>query len=223
MALAVAVPVGCGANGEGAGDARGEVRLSEQAERLAGVVDDLRRGGQVVVFRHAATDSSMDTTDDLSDCSRQRNLSAVGRRQSRRIGRAFERLGIPVGRVLASPFCRTRDTARLAFGRLRASRALLSIEFRDGPDRRPPPLARLLATEPRRGVNAVLVSHGSAIDEATGVNPEEGGAVVAAPGAGRRGFEIVATPSAGDWPAVVRAAPAAGENGGERTGDRAGS
>lgn len=181
--------------------------MGRSAERLAGVVGELRRGGHVVAFRHAATDSSMDTTDDLSDCSRQRNLSAAGRRQSRAIGRAFRRLGIPVGRVLASPFCRARDTARLAFGRVRLSRALLSVEFRDDPDRRPPPLGRLLATEPGLGTNTVLVSHGSAIDEATGVNPEEGGAVVAAPGAGRRGFEIVATPNAGDWPAVARAAP----------------
>ena len=35
-------------------------------------VDRLREGGHVLVFRHASTDSGMDTTNDLTDCSRQR-------------------------------------------------------------------------------------------------------------------------------------------------------
>lgn len=163
-------------------------------------MERLRDGGHVVAFRHAATDSGVDMTNDLSDCSRQRNLSAEGRRQSRGIGRAFERLRIPVGRVLASPFCRTRDTARLAFGRVRASRALLSTEFFASPRvARRKGLRRLLTAPPPRRTNTVLVSHGSAIDEATGVNPEEGSAVIVVPGRGERGFEVVTTMRAGEW------------------------
>jgi broad specificity phosphatase PhoE len=154
----------------------------------------------VVVFRHAATDTGMDTTDDLSDCSRQRNLNAEGRQQSREIGAAFEQLDIPVGRVLASPFCRTRDTARIAFGRMQPSRALLSVEFfasrREG---RRKGLRRLLKAEPPDGTNTVLVSHGSAIFEATGRDPEEGEAVIVEPGSGRRGFAVVAAVTAGEW------------------------
>ena len=69
----------------------------------APLAERLRRGGYVLAFRHAATDfSTTDTTRDLRDCSRQRNLTAKGRRQARSIGREFRRLGIPVGRVLAS-------------------------------------------------------------------------------------------------------------------------
>jgi phosphohistidine phosphatase SixA len=152
------------------------------------------------VFRHAATDTGTDTTDDLSDCSRQRNLNAEGRRQSREIGRAFERLGIPVGRVLASPFCRTRDTARLAFGRVRPSRALLSVEFFATPrEGRRKGLRRLLEAEPPGGTNTVLVSHGSAIYEATERDPEEGEAVIVEPERGKRSFAVVAAATAGDW------------------------
>lgn len=163
-------------------------------------VEMLREGGYVVVFRHAATDTGMDTTDDLRDCSRQRNLNAEGRRQSREIGRAFERLGIPVGRVLASPFCRTRDTARIAFGRVRASRALLSVEFFASPQEgRRRGLRRLLEARPPDGTNTVLVSHGSAIYEATERDPEEGEAVIVEPGQGKRGFAFVSTVGAGEW------------------------
>ena len=159
-----------------------------------------------MVFRHATTDTGIDTTSDLTDCSRQRNLSSEGRRQSRTIGRAFRRLEIPLGRVLASPFCRTRETARLAFGRLRASRALLSPEFvaevRNGQRKG---LRRLLAVRPRHRSNTVLISHGSAIYDATGLNPDEGDAVIARPRRGARGFRIVSTIKADQWDHLARA------------------
>jgi broad specificity phosphatase PhoE len=167
-------------------------------------VKRLREGGRIVVFRHAATDSGIDMTNDLTDCSRQRNLSAEGRRQSRGIGVAFERLGIPVGRVLASPFCRTRDTARLGFGRVRVSRALLSVEFFASPGAaRRRGLRRLLTVRPPRGTNTVLVSHGSAISDATGVDAEEGDAVIVVPRRGKRGFAVVSTVAADQWPRMA--------------------
>jgi virginiamycin B lyase len=170
------------------------------------LVDRLRQGGHVLVFRHAATDFSMadETRDprDLRDCTRQRNLNADGRRQSRRIGSALARLGVPVGDVLASPYCRTRDTARLAFGRLRSSTALLSGRYltsRSARERQPARLRRLLGASPRRGTNTVLVSHAFAIDDATGVSLAEGEAAVVAPASGPRDFEILATVEADEW------------------------
>ena len=157
----------------------------------------------MVALRHAATDrTATDMTGDLRDCSLQRNLNAEGRRQARIIGRAFRRLGIPVGRVLASPFCRTRDTARLAFGHAQASRALLSAEFfgdGDAAGRQRGGLPRLLAQRPGRGSNTVLVSHEAAIAAATGVTVAEGEAVIVAPARGRRGFQIVTTVDADAW------------------------
>jgi virginiamycin B lyase len=176
------------------------------------LVERLRRGAYVLAFRHAATDfSTTDTTGDPRDCSRQRNLNRRGRRQSREIGRAFRELGIPVGRVLASPFCRTRDTARLAFGRVRASEALLSAEFFSddaAEGRQSSRFRRLLRQRPQGGTNTVLVSHGFAIDDATGVSLAEGEAVIVAPGRGRRGFAVVRRIQAGDWPRLAaRAAP----------------
>ena len=78
----------------------------------------------------------VDETRDLRDCARQRNLNAEGRRQARAIGTALRRLDIPVGEVVTSPYCRTRDTARLAFGRLRSSTALLSADYLTSPSAR---------------------------------------------------------------------------------------
>ena len=179
-----------------------------RASPSASLVERLRGGGYVLAFRHAATDFSMtDTTRDLSDCSRQRNLNAEGRRQSRAIGSAFRRLGVPVDVVLASPYCRTRETARLAFGRARSSRDLLAARYLESAaarKRQPGRLRRLLAQRPRRGTNTVLVSHNFAIDDATGESLAEGEAAVAAPGRGRRGFEIVTRVEADEWTRLAR-------------------
>ena len=51
--------------------------------------EQLKRGGLVLVLRHAATDQSKQDEDpvDLADCTTQRNLSAEGRAQARAIGR----------------------------------------------------------------------------------------------------------------------------------------
>jgi phosphohistidine phosphatase SixA len=206
VVAALAATAGCGSDDE---DAAGERQPEAATERVSGPpVERLRRGGYVIALRHAATDpTATDMTGDLRDCSRQRNLNAAGRRQARAIGRAFRELGIPVGRVLASPFCRTRDTARLAFGRVRPSRALLSADFFAGgaTARQRAGLRRLLATPPRDGTNTVLVSHEAAIDTATGVAVAEGESVIVAPRRGGRPFEVVWTVEAGTWERAARA------------------
>ena len=206
---AVAAAGGCDLDSEDDRPRGDAPRADERrAPRSAPPVERLRRGGYVLAFRHAATDFSMsDTTRDLSDCSRQRNLSAKGRRQARAIGSAFRRLDIPVGEVLASPYCRTRETARLAFGHSRSSGDLLAARFlssRAARARQPGRLRRLLARHPRRGTNTVLVSHTFAIDDATGISLAEGEAAVAAPGRGRQGFEIVGRVEAGQWTRLAR-------------------
>jgi virginiamycin B lyase len=211
LALAVAAAgAGCDSDSDRQ-ESRGEqprtadVRGGGPSQSL---VRRLRSGGYVLAFRHAATDFSMsDTTRDLRDCSRQRNLNADGRRQASAIGSAIRRLGIPIGRVLASPYCRTRDTARLAFGRAVSSDALLSARFianRTARGRQPARLRRLLARKPRRGTNTALISHNFAIDDAAGVNLAEGEAAVVTPGRGREGFEIVQTIEADEWTRLAR-------------------
>jgi virginiamycin B lyase len=206
---AVAATAGCdfGSDDERRGE-RPRAARAPSGEGSRSPVEGLRRGGYVLLFRHAATDFSMaDETRDLRDCTRQRNLNAEGRRQSRMIGSAVRRLAIPVGDVLASPYCRTRDTARLAFGRLRASSALLSARYLASPSaraRQPARLRRLLAAPPRRRTNTVLVSHAFAIDDATGVSLAEGEAAVVAPAGATRAFRVVATVEADEWTRLAR-------------------
>src|SRR5688500_5380433 len=129
----------------------------------AAIVEKLREGGYVLYMRHASTDFSQNDSRMTSyeDCASQRNLTDQGRAEAREIGAHVKRLGIPVGEVLASPFCRTMETARLAFGKARATN-----EVRGGPARPDDPgrydeLKKLLSAAVKKGENRVISSHGN--------------------------------------------------------------
>jgi virginiamycin B lyase len=163
----------------------------------------IREGGVTLVIRHTATDySKLDEEPvDLADCGTQRNLSAQGRRDARAIGRHVRRLGARVGRVLASPFCRTRETARLAFGRATINRALLNTvsSEHDAAWRRQIRAARaLLGRRPAPGTIDVLVTHGSVITDTTAEVVEEGETLVVRPRGGSR-YALVGRVLAGEW------------------------
>ena len=146
----------------------------------AQLIEALQGGGLIIYFRHGATDHSQDDQHpiDLSDCSTQRNLSEEGRQQAQRIGEAIKRLNIPIGEVLASPFCRCRDTAQLMFGRYRLDDALFYAVAVDKESRvqQSEHLLSLLSTPPPGDANKVIVSHTGNLREATGIWPKPEGA-----------------------------------------------
>jgi phosphohistidine phosphatase SixA len=162
--------------------AGGTARADEQVWSL------LKAGGQVVLIRHTLTTPGVGDPPGmrLDDCSTQRNLSEEGRRDARRIGETFRARDIPVGRVLSSPWCRTLETARLAFGSAEPWEPLGNLfgrpERQDGQVRQ---LRPMVAARPAAG-NLLLVSHGSTISALTGVMPGMGEMVIVTPqGQGR--------------------------------------
>lgn len=172
--------------------------VSQQA-----LVSLLQGGGYNLYVRHAATSTEMMDQRPVvfSRCNDQRNLSNEGRQDARRIGLAFTRLGIPVGQVHSSPFCRCKDTARLAFGRFEIDPQLL-FSFGLNKVRREQAstyLASVLAQPPQPGTNTVLVSHSANLDGATGVWPEsEGGVYIFRP-APSGGAEYLGVILPADW------------------------
>jgi phosphohistidine phosphatase SixA len=195
--LAVAVTTGIGTAAGGATSPSPQSsRAGTTREPTAAVADAvgerLRDGGYVVYFRRASTDmSTSDSTDNLADCTLQRNLNVAGRADARAIGREWRRLRLPVGTVLSSRYCRARDTARLAFGRFTPSTDITALPPAS-PERARPvgALRRLLAQRPARG-STILVAHQYNIDEATGISLDEGEAAIFEPRGGR-GFRLVA-------------------------------
>jgi hypothetical protein len=120
----------------------------------AKLLSALRGGGYVLYFRHTSTDfgANDEHMTSYADCATQRNLTEQGRAEARRIGAAIQSLAIPIGKVMASPFCRTMETAQLMFGRAVATPAV-----RGGPAQadaeRYADLRKLLSTPVERGSN----------------------------------------------------------------------
>lgn len=179
-----------------------------QAQTLEGqaLVAELQKGGYVIFFRHARTDSSQTDQDtrNLENCTTQRNLSEEGREQARAIGEAFRALRIPLEEVLSSPYCRTRETAQLAFGKAQSTLALLS-PLADNSDReaRVADLRKLLSTPPKPGSNTMLVAHQLNLSNATGVALAEGEAAIYRPD-GKGGFSLVARVTSEAWQALTQ-------------------
>ena len=146
---------------------------------LRSVLGELRRGGFVMYFRHATTDQAgaSDEEANLARCETQRNLSAEGREQASRIRQAIRDLGIPVGTVTSSPFCRCKDTARLAFGRFTVSDDLYFAMGADADKRKrlAEALRRMLSSPPGKGTNTVIVAHTANLRESTGIWPKPEG------------------------------------------------
>jgi broad specificity phosphatase PhoE len=109
--------------------------LPRRAGADASLWEALRKGGYVVLIRHASTEPGLGDPKGfrVGDCATQRNLSEAGREEARRIGRRFREERVPVRAVYTSPWCRCRDTAVLAFGRAEDWEPLSS--FFDFPDR----------------------------------------------------------------------------------------
>src|SRR5688500_17233527 len=178
------------------------------AQPEPGVVQKLREGGYVLYMRHASTDFSQNDSKMTSyeDCANQRNLTDKGRAEAREIGAHVKRLRIPIGEVLASPFCRTMETARLAFGKAQATNEVRGAPARpENPDRYDA-LKKLLSLPVSKGENRVISSHGNPFQAVAG-SPHlaEGEIAVVRPGGGMR-FTVVARIRLEDWSGLPDAA-----------------
>ena len=164
------------------------------------LIEALQRGGHVILLRHASTERVQEPSPmDLANCAAQHRLTDKGREEARAIGAAFQALKIPVDPVLASGYCRTMETARLAFGRAQGLEVLLHPVYAPVPGAPVPPpykertdaLKQLLATPPAPGANTVLVTHGENIKEAVGFEVAQGEATIFRPD-GRGGTSLAA-------------------------------
>lgn len=139
------------------------------------------RTGVVVLMRHALAPGGGDPPGfRLGDCSTQRNLSSEGRAQARRIGRDIRSSGIAVAAVLASPWCRSAQTARLLGIGPVSTRSYLGSTFTasDATSARREARTRQLIASHREDPGALfLVGHYANIVDLIGLTTESGAAV----------------------------------------------
>lgn len=167
----------------------------------------LRGGGFNLYFRHAQTEWSQ--TDrilqygDWTSCNpdQVRQLSEQGRSTARSVGEAMRALGVPVRRVIASPYCRARQTAELLdLAPVEVSTDIVNMrvaEYFGGRGQVRATARRLLAAVPEPSHNNVLVAHGNVAIAATTIYPDEAEALIFRPSG--NAFEFVGRLTLQQW------------------------
>ena len=141
----------------------------------------------VILFRHATAPGIGDPAGiRLGDCRTQRNLDTQGRTQARHLGEQLRRMGVTVSAVWTSQWCRTRETAALAFPQLQpVEQPAFNSFFGDasGADEQTAQARTLL--QGWRGPGVLVVStHQVNIAALTGISPGSGEGIVVQPAAG---------------------------------------
>ena len=185
-----------------------ETRLLADSDLLAA----LKRGGHSLYFRHVATDWSqydqVKEIDDWRSCdaSRMRQLSDAGRNDARLIGNALRELEVPIGEVLASPYCRTVETAELMrLGEVRETLQVMNLRaagYVGGRSKIIADAQALFATVPE-SANRVIVAHGNVARESTPAYPDEGEMLVLTAD-GEGGFILHGRVTIDDWPRLLQ-------------------
>jgi broad specificity phosphatase PhoE len=178
-----------------------------QPATTTAVLEALRAGGHVIVFRHGATHPDQADTDPLNfdNVAKQRQLNDAGRAQARAVGEVFAAARVPVGKVYSSRFQRAAETARLIAGKdpqptLDVTEGGLVVTPLEN-NRRAKALREMAVAMPEPGTNTLVVSHKPNIIDAFGKDwfeIKEGEASVFKPD-GRGGFALVGRVQIGDW------------------------
>lgn len=186
------------------------------------VREALHKGGYIIYFRHGRTQLDQVGREsgnraqgkiDFAHCDTQRNLSEEGRAELKAAGEAFRAAAIPLDKVLASPYCRTRETAAYFVPRgtpsAQSTGAGSSLRVQEQPllagDLQSEPktaqLEQLFSQRPAPGKNTLIVAHGITLRAVTGFAIAEGHAIVLKPGDFKT---IVARIAPHEWAGVAK-------------------
>lgn len=137
--------------------------------------------GSMILFRHAIAPGGGDPAGyRLGDCATQRNLDSQGRAQARRMGGQLRRKGVRVTAVWTSQWCRTKETAALAFPQQRAVEQPAFNSFFDDRAKADGQTAQARALlQGWRGPGVLVVTtHQVNIAALTGISPSSGEGIV---------------------------------------------
>ena len=154
-----------------------QLNASEQAWNLA------QKGNKIILIRHSLAPGGGDPAGfKIEDCKTQRNLNKKGIKQSKKIGKLFNKNKVPIDQVLTSQWCRCKDTAKYAFKNYKEFTALNSTfqpPFDKNERKQLNELYNYVKKWNGNGKNLVLITHYSIITAVTNAVPGSGEIVLA--------------------------------------------
>lgn len=135
------------------------------AQTLSGtaLISALKKGGYVIVMRHASSPRELpdERTANPDNLTRERQLDDAGRAAAAAMGKAARSLAIPIGEVLTSPTYRALETVRL--GQLGVPKTIDALGDRgqsmQGVTEADGAWLRNRVTQFSAGTNIILVTH----------------------------------------------------------------
>ena len=175
----------------------------------ARLLGELKQGGSILYFRHTHTLPEHDHeasqrragTHRVEDCATQRNLSERGYREARAQADWITTLGIPMGEVLVSRYCRTRIHAAFFTARIAFNDAITPVRNAE----KAAVLKRMLNAPPSAGSNTFMFAHGGVLWMATDYDSVESETFIFKPGAG--GATLVAAVKMHEWELLAAGKP----------------
>ena len=154
---------------------------SIKADLNKNLIDQLEKGGKLIFIRHAYAPGNGDPNNfNLNDCSTQRNLSNIGRKQAQYIGAFFRENKIKIDKVLSSEWCRCKETAKIAFEDYSTNSFLNSFyssKYAKNKDKQIKELNNYIKKY-KSNENLILVTHYVLISEVLNYGPSSGEIVV---------------------------------------------
>ncbi len=154
---------------------------SIKADSNKKIINQLEDGGKLIFIRHAYAPGNGDPNNfNLNDCSTQRNLNSIGRKQAKDIGEFFIENKIKIYKVLSSEWCRCKETAEIAFKNFSTNSFLNSFyssKYKKNKDRQVEALNSYVKKF-KSNKNLIFVTHYVLISEVLNYGPSSGEIVV---------------------------------------------
>ena len=154
---------------------------SVKADSKQNIINELKNEGKLIFIRHAYAPGSGDPSNfDISDCASQRNLSNLGKIQSKKIGLFFSKNNILIGKVYSSEWCRCKETATIAFNNYEVKKSLNSFfgkKFTKNKDSQVANLKKFIKNWDGKK-NLVLITHYVVISEILNYGASSGEIVI---------------------------------------------
>ena len=167
------------------------INLPIKADSNQKVINELKRGGNLIFIRHAYAPGGGDPKNfDINDCKTQRNLSNSGRYQAKKIGSYFKENNIPIGKVYSSEWCRCKETASIAFSDFETKSFLnsfFSSQFAKNKDLQMKKL-KMFISNWNEDKNLVFVTHYVVISETLNYTPSSGEIIIS-----NKDFKVIDT------------------------------
>ena len=156
---------------------------SKFATAQSDLTSKLKDGSHVLLMRHADAPGYGDPKNyQISQCSTQRNLGDLGRKQAKNTGDWLSSQGIEQAKVYSSPWCRCIDTASLLNKGVVKKEAALGSFFDDMSQakRQTDELVKLIAVERKQNptMPIIMVTHHVNIESYVGMVVNSGDMVL---------------------------------------------